>query len=638
MRRSVRKAIAFITFLAMALQTFIFSDAAPVSAAEPKFVIEGGYICNIENPTEEVTIPAGLDADYISLYLSGTGIKKLTIKGEYSSVYISYGEDLEELVIPKNVSDIGLAGLNNLKVLNIGSGCEGIYMYALDALDSLTLPDSLSYLSLGYMSSLKTLSLNKGLESYEQYGCPDLKVTIPASVRNLYADDYSNITVDSNNPYYEIYNGSLYDGEKFLVKAADTATLNIKEGTIGIRAQALCNAFAITTVNMPDSLLYLDDHALAGGINVKKLTVSKNLLSIQSYAFTGFGADAIKLPSTLEYVASDAFSGYYGSISLDGDHSPAIIKYGAGIYKPDYNPGEYSLIYYAKNKTKLDLHRNCTSIEDDAINGCPFTALDVPEGVTYFGAALDKCTKLKTINLPASLTYFDDYYAAMHGAPNLQKFTVDSDNETYATYDGCLYTKDKETLCLIPHGKAEVRIISGCVTMRFYSIGERYTYDPEMGYSDKPLTIEFPASMKSFTDYYVYSLYAKVESGSAAAQWVSDYNSWSWYPISYEFTDTSKEILSKIAVPDQITLKKGKKAEIGYTCPAGLNIVSSFDGSGRNIFATVSFKSTKKSVAKVNKTTGEITGVKKGSATIKATFVMPDGTKKTYKIKVKIKK
>ncbi|MBO4506362.1 MAG: leucine-rich repeat protein, partial [Lachnospiraceae bacterium] len=322
MSRSVRKAIAFITFLAMAIQTFVFSDVTPVSADETKFIVsDWGSLNEIENPTENVTIPADTGADYISLWLYDSGIKSLTIKGEYSSIYISADSDIEELVIPKDISSVTLVGLSGVKSLKIGNGCDSLYLSGLASLTTLTLPDSLSRLSLNETTGLKSLKLNKGLEAYRQVWCPDLKVTIPATVSELSCDDYSLITIDKNNPYYEIYDGSLYDADKFLVTAADKPTLNIKEGTLGIRAEALCGAYAITTINMPDSLLYLDNFALAEGYNVKKLKVSKNLISIQSYAFSGLAADTIKLPSTLEYVDTAAFNGYYGTVSIDGDYS-----------------------------------------------------------------------------------------------------------------------------------------------------------------------------------------------------------------------------------------------------------------------------------------------------------------------------
>ncbi len=649
MSRSVRKAIAFITFLAMAIQTFVFSDVMPASAAETKFEINDyGCLNNIVNPTENVTIPADTGAETIWLYLYNSGIKSLTIKGEYSSIYVSAAEDLEELIIPKNVSSVQLASMEKLTDLKIGNGCDYLYLYNLKSLTSVTLPDSLSTLSVYEMESLKSLKLNKGLETYRQSWCPELKVTLPATVSSLSCDDYSLITIDKNNPYYEVYDGSLYDSEKYLVTAANKATLNIKDGTLGIRADALCGAYAVTTVNMPDSVLYLDNFALGDGVNVKKLKVSKNLVSIQAYAFSGLGADTIKLPSTLEYVDSAAFNGYYGTVSIDGDYSKAIIKDGSGIYKPDWYYGDdmerhdgYSLIHYAKNKTKLDLRSDCISIEESAINGCPFTTLDVPEGVRYFGAYLDECTKLKTINLPASLTYFSDYDAYYGGAPNLQKYTVDSDNAYYATYDGCLYSKDKEILYSIPLGKTDVTVIRGCVTMRNYCFGSAYTGDYD--YDLRHVTVELPATVRAFPDYdYCDAIdFARVTSGTTSAEWIytlsTEYRGY-WNPVTYSFTDTSKEVLSKIAMPDQISLKKGKTAEINYTYPWGLQIVTSLDGAYNNTFAKVTFKSTKKKVAKVNKTTGVITGVKKGSATIKATFVLADGTKKTFKIKVKVKK
>ena len=642
MSRSVRKAIAFVTFLAMAIQTFVFSDVMPASAAETEFSVnDWGTLGEILNPTEEITIPADTGAESISLYLYNSGIKKLTIKGEYNSIYISSADELEELVIPKNVSSVTLTSLEKLSDLKIGNGTDNLYLYYIPSLTSLALPDSLSILSVSEMSGLKSLKLNKGLETYRQSGCPDLKVTIPATVNNLSCDDYSLITIDKNNPYYEVYDGSLYDSEKFLVTAANKPTLNIKEGTLGIRSEALCGAYAVTTINMPDSVLYLDEYALYGGGNVKKLKVSKNLLSIQQYVFTGLAADTIKLPSTLEYVDTAAFNGYYGSVSIDGDYSEAIIKTGSGIYKKDYYPDGYSLIYYAKNKTKLDLRSDCTSIEEGAINGCQFTTLDVPEGVRYFGAYLDECTKLKTINLPASLTYFSDSDAFYGGAPNLQQYTVDSDNETYSTYDGCLYSKDKQILYTVPLGKKEIKVVRGCVTMRNYCFGSAYTgdYDYDMRY----ITVELPATVRAFPDYgYCDAIdFARVTSGTTSAEWIynlsTDYRSY-WNPVTYEFTDTSKEILSKIAMPDQITLKKGKTADIAYTYPWGLNVVTDLSAAYNNTFAKVSYKSSKKSVAKVGKTTGVITGVKKCSATITEKLVMLDGTKKSFKIKVKVKK
>ena len=109
MSRSVRKAIAFVTFLAMAIQTFVFSDVMPASAAETEFSVnDWGTLGEILNPTEEVTIPADTGAESISLYLYNSGIKKLTIKGEYNSIYISSADELEELVIQKNVSSVTL--------------------------------------------------------------------------------------------------------------------------------------------------------------------------------------------------------------------------------------------------------------------------------------------------------------------------------------------------------------------------------------------------------------------------------------------------------------------------------------------------------------------------------------------------
>ena len=66
MRRSLKKAVAFLTFLAMTLQIFVVNDAVPASAAETTFEVdEWGYVRTIINPAPSVTIPGDLDADYV---------------------------------------------------------------------------------------------------------------------------------------------------------------------------------------------------------------------------------------------------------------------------------------------------------------------------------------------------------------------------------------------------------------------------------------------------------------------------------------------------------------------------------------------------------------------------------------------
>ena len=66
MRRSLKKAVAFLTFLAMAFQIFVVSDATPASAAATSFEVdEWGYVNTIINPTPSVTIPGDLDAENV---------------------------------------------------------------------------------------------------------------------------------------------------------------------------------------------------------------------------------------------------------------------------------------------------------------------------------------------------------------------------------------------------------------------------------------------------------------------------------------------------------------------------------------------------------------------------------------------
>ena len=263
MRRSLKKAVAFLTFLAMTLQIFVVNDAVPASAAETTFEVdEWGYVSTIINPAPSVTIPGDLDADYVSLGLYETGVKTLTIENGYTSVSIYDGDQLEELALPKSVDSVYISYAPNLKKITFGNSLSYLYLYNCAALEELDVPASVTSLSVEFCENLKTLNLKKGLQDYSQWNCPKLKVTIPSTVSYLNSDDYTNMTISADNPYYELYDGSLYRDET-LVVAANKPVLNVKEGTKAIGGWALCNAYAVTTINLPDSVEVLEDSSIS---------------------------------------------------------------------------------------------------------------------------------------------------------------------------------------------------------------------------------------------------------------------------------------------------------------------------------------------------------------------------------------
>ncbi len=633
MRRSLKKAVAFLTFLAMAFQIFVTTNAEPVKAAQQAKigVNEWGEVF-IEEPAESVTIPADFDTDYISISLYELGVKSLTVESGYSSVSIYSGGDLEELYLPKGLTELYLSDCPKLKSIIIPAGTSTVSLYNLP-IESVDIPASVSDLTLSFCESLKNVDIKKGLQYYSQWNCPKAKINLPSTVSNIYADDFTNVTISSDNPYYSVYEGSLYYG-KTLQKAANKSVLNIKPGTESIGTWALSSAYAVTTINFPDSVKMLEYGALAGAKKVKQLSLPKGLVCIYSYAFDGVGADSIRIPASVEYVEQDLFGGYEGVVNLENNYNSVLSLYNGGVYTSDMG----TLLYYPKNKSTLSLYKDCVTIGYTALNGCPISELDLPEGMSYMNLDLSNCKKLKTINIPASVWYISTYEMQYRMPKSLKKFTVAADNECYSSYQGCLYSKDKGYLYFTPFQKTDVKVCRGCVTIEYGGLGADGFYDAKTDeYVSRKVDVEIPSTVASIYDFYAVGN-AKVESGTNAARLICEYNEWAWTPVSYEFTDTSKVIIKKIATGDDIQLKKGKKTQFSYTYPWGLVFVDKFSPihDGNNIYAKVTYSSTNKSVAKVSKT-GEITGVKKGKATIKAKFELADGTKRTIKVKVNVK-
>lgn len=628
MRRSIRKAVAFFVFLAMVLELFVVPDVTPVRAAEAqtKFVYDeySGSIRDVINPTETLTIPFE-ESDSIDMDLQGKGVKSVSFEKGITSVSLWGADSLEEIVLPSTIDSLYLSGVKNLKTINIPKGLSYLNLYEFGG-ESLDVPASVSTLVLDYCENLKNVKLRAGLSDFTMWGCPKAEITIPSTVNNIYCDDYSGITFSPDNPKYSSYEGSLYVYDGLFLAASDRETINIKPGTKSILEGALSMAYAATTINIPDSVELLKDGALAGTTKVKKLKLPKNLVSIYSCAFEGLGADSIEIPSSVQYVDENAFGGYKGVVNIENGFSYVLSSRNGAIYNADYS----CLLYYPKKRTALNLDYDCLTIAFTAVNGCAFKTLDLPEGIEMFHLDLSDCNKLTTINIPSSVWYIDVYGLQYCTPDSLKNYTVDKKNEFYSSYQGCLYSRDKSYLYSVPRTKKELKIARGCVTIDYYVFGDR---------EEDPISVEIPGTVSCIEGIHNIG-YAKVDCGTRSAQILEQNYLNGWYPVSYEFVDSSKDILRKIVVSDDIQLKKGDKDEyVTYSFPPGLISVSSFTASQKktNIFAKVSFTSTKKSVCKVNKKSGRLTPVKKGTATIKVKCELADGTSKTFKTKVTVK-
>ncbi len=637
MKRSIRKAVAFITFLAMSFGITVTGNAETAKATEQitEFYVDEYGNLEFDNNSSELVIPSDCgERISLAIYNRETPIRSIKFEKGITSVCIWGGYDLEELVLPNGLDYLYICDCPNLKSFVVPKSVSYISLNS-SGIETIDVPSSVSTLWIGYCQDLKSVKLRKGLSELYVYGTPDLKLTVPSTVNEFFSDSFKNITISPDNPYFEKYEGCIYSGDTFVTASPEIKAIKIKPGTKKIASFSLCNAYAATSIDIPDSVEILEIGAFAGAQGIKTLRLPKGLVSIYANAFEGLGADKIEIPASVKYVDPDAFGGYMGKVSLENKTSSVMHEKNGAIYSADHS----YLMYYPRSSTSLKLDFDCITMAFESVNGCAFKNLDIPEGVQTLNVNLRECNKLKSINIPESVQYINEYSIGIYTPLSLEKYTVDSGNCYYSTYKGCLYSKDKQILYSIPCSKTDVRVANGCVTINYYSFGYREDYINGEYYTTGKVNLVLPETIGYMEGLYNVA-FATVDCGSKAAKIIDYYNFWTAYPVTYQFADSDKNILRKIVVSDDVQIRTQDKDEyITYTLPTGLKAVPAFTPlhEDTNTVVKISYTSSDKSVCKVNKRTGKLTPVNKGKATIMVKCELPSGKKKTYKAVVTVK-
>ena len=122
---------------------------------------------------------------------------------------------------------------------------------------------------------------------------------------------------------------------------------------------------------------------------------------------------------------------------------------------PDFEIVDGCLKKYKGNKAEVIIPDGVTSIGNTAFSWCKsLTSVVIPDSVTSIGkSTFFGCESLTNVVIPNSVTSIGKY--AFAACSSLTSITVDSNNPNYMSIDGNLYSKDGKTLIQYAIGKKD---------------------------------------------------------------------------------------------------------------------------------------------------------------------------------------
>ncbi len=339
--------------------------------------------------------------------------------------------------VPDGVQTIGdgsFYGCKNLKSVSLPNSLKKIGFNAFQECDSLTsvnIPEHVTEIeenAFGYCKSLKTISISASVESLRDVdfiGCTSLE----------------SINVDSANKNYTSVDGVLFNKDKtVLIKCpAKKTSLTIPATVRAFSYYAFGDCADIKTLNIPASVEDIGN--LMNCKSLESITVdsnNKNYSSVSGILYNKKKTELIICPRN---------------------------KSGKVVIPDTVEEIQWHAFGNCKKITDVKLPASLKRVEYGAFNDCTAMKIDkMPNNLTSVAyKAFGNCTNLKSADMPKTLNYLDPF--AFDGCTNLTAINIDSENKTYQSQDGVVYTNNKTATYACPNGKTSVSLPGGVKTI-----------------------------------------------------------------------------------------------------------------------------------------------------------------------------
>jgi len=266
----------------------------------------------------EMNLPEGL-ISIGSYAFESTDLKEITIPSTVESVgsYAFSKTKIETVVVEsgvKEINDYAFNDCSNLKTVTIGDNVQkmGTYVFSNDtALTDVTIGDGTEEIGERAFEgdrALLNVTIGEGLKElqYRVFAkCTFLKkIDLPDSLTFISNGAFSDSALMENGLSPLKYADNWLIG--YNTNHTDDSEVTVKKGTVGIASNALYK-HQMETLNLPDSLKYINSGAISYTSNLKTVTLPQGLERIESDAFKLSGLSEITIPESVEYIGDAAF-------------------------------------------------------------------------------------------------------------------------------------------------------------------------------------------------------------------------------------------------------------------------------------------------------------------------------------------